>query len=184
MQERRNERTQVVQPGVDGVVESRTDRVVDAPHGEVVASDRYRSPYERADVVPSAAAVDQVNATAYDPYAERRRTSHRLVQMIWLLFGIVEGLLAIRFILKLLGANESAGFANFINAATGPFVAPFNNLFGNPATGGSVLELNTIVAMVVYMLVAWLVAKVVWLMAGETRSATRTVANTTRARVD
>jgi hypothetical protein len=63
-------------------------------------------------------------------------------------------------------------------------VAPFNNLFGNPATGGSVLELNTIVAMVVYMLVAWLVAKVVWLMAGETRSATRTVANTTRARVD
>jgi YggT family protein len=167
MQERRVERTQVADP--------RGLAVTSAPHD---------ASYERVVAPPTAAAVDQVNATAYDPYAERRRTSYRLVQAIWLLFGIVEGLLAIRFILKLLGANESAGFANFINAATGPFVAPFNNLFGNPASGGSVLELNTIVAIVVYMLLAWLIARVVWLMAGETRSASRTVANTTRARVD
>ena len=46
------------------------------------------------------------------------------------------------------------------------------------------LELNTLVAIVVYMLVAWLVAKVVWLLAGENRSATRTVTNATRARMD
>ena len=42
----------------------------------------------------------------------------------------------------------------------------------------------TLVAIVVYMLVAWLVAKVVWLLAGENRSATRTVTNATRARMD
>jgi hypothetical protein len=133
---------------------------------------------------PAPAAVDQVHATAYDPYATRRRSSYRLVQAIWLLFGIVEGLLAIRFILKLLGANESAGFASFIYSASGPFLAPFNNLFGNPASGGTVLELNTIVAIVVYMLVAWLIAKVVWLLAGESRSATRAVTTSTRARTD
>lgn len=176
MQERRVERTEVVEPPVDGYVGTPTQRTVATAPTNVA--------YERVATPPPAAAVDQMHATAYDPYANRRRASYKLVQGIWLLFGIVEGLLAIRFILKLLGANESAGFASFIYGASGPFIAPFNNLFGNPGTGGSVLELNTIVAIVVYMLVAWLVAKVVWLLAGENRSATRTVTNATHARVD
>jgi YggT family protein len=181
MQERRVERARVVEPPVNGPVsgyaETPTQRTVAAePYNEVA--------YDRVATPAPVAAVDQVNATAYDPYASRRRTSNKLVQGIWLLFGIIEGLLAIRFVLKLLGANESAGFASFIYGASGPFIAPFNNLFGNPGTGGSVLELNTIVAIVVYMLVAWLVAKVVWLLAGESRSATRTVTSATSARLD
>ena len=65
-----------------------------------------------------------------------------------------------------------------------PFVAPFSNLFANPGSSGSVLELTTLVAIVVYALVAWLVARVIWLLAGESRSATRTVASSTRARLD
>jgi YggT family protein len=181
--QRRVERSEVVDP-VDGDVTER--RVIEeeptyAPSAGVRA--RVVSP-DAAVVTPPAAAMDEVHATAYDPYATRRRASHRLVQGLWLLFGIVEGLLAIRFVLRLLGANEAAGFAQFIYAASGPFVAPFNNLFGNPGSAGSVLELNTIVAMLVYMLVAWLVVKVVWLLAGETRSATRTVAGSTRTRLD
>ncbi|MCC7369742.1 MAG: YggT family protein [Chloroflexi bacterium] len=177
MQERRVERPGVVERPVDGYVETPTARTTAPAAYDEVA-------YERVATPPATAAVDQVNATSYDPYAERRRSSYKLVQGIWLLFGIVEGLLAIRFVLKLLGANEAAGFASFIYAASGPFIAPFNNLFGNPGSGGSVLELNTLVAIVVYMLVAWLVAKVVWLLAGENRSATRTVSNATRARVE
>ena len=176
MQERRVERTQVIEPPVDGYVATPTQRTVVTEPTDVA--------YERVATPPQSAAVDQLQATAYDPYATRRRSSNKLVQGIWLLFGIVEGLLAIRFILKLLGANETAGFASFIYAVTWPFIAPFNNLFGNPGNGGSVLELNTLVAIVVYMLLAWLVVKVVWLLAGESRSATRTVSNATHARVD
>ena len=184
MQERRIDRTQVVEAPVDttpvdGYAAPRTERVAQSAAGAVVTDAVYARP-----VAPAAAAVDEVQATAYDPYAGRRRSAYRLVQGIWLLFGIVEGLLAVRFVLKLLGANESAGFANLIYAATGPFLAPFNNLFGSPASGGMVLEMNTIVAIIVYLLVAWLVAKVVWLLAGESRSATRTVASSTRARLD
>ena len=180
MQERRVERTQVMEPEVNGYAVDRTERVVPEPTGRVVDSATYRP----VAAAPTAAAVDEVHATAYDPYANRRRSSYKLVQGIWLLFGIVEGFLAIRFVLKLLGANEAAGFANFIYSASAPFVAPFNNLFANPGSGGSVLELTTLVALIVYMLVAWLVAKVVWLLAGENRSATRTVASSTRAQLD
>ena len=183
MQNRRVERSQVVDP-VDGDVTER--RVIEAEPAYAPSAGRGTRVVAgpSAAVVTPPAAVDEVHATAYDPYANRRRASYRLVQGLWLLFGIVMGLLAIRFVLRLLGANESAGFAQFIYSASGPFVAPFNNLFGNPGSGGSVLELNTIVAIVVYMLVAWLVVKVVWLLAGETRSATRTVAGSTRTRLD
>src|ERR1044071_4062503 len=115
MQERRYDRSQVVEPPVDGYVEDRTERVVHPAGGQVVTS----APYAAVNAAP-AAAVDEVHATAYDPYASKRRSSYKLIEGIWLLFGIVEGFLAIRFILKLLGANEAAGFANFIYAATGP----------------------------------------------------------------
>lgn len=184
MQERRVERTEIVDEPVnaypaDDVMATRTERVVQPPAGAVVTDPAYGR-----TVAPAAAAVDEVHATAYDPYASRRRSSYRLVQGIWLLFGLIMGLLAVRFVLKLLGANESAGFANFIYVASSPFLAPFNNLFGNPASSGMVLEMNTIVAIVVYMLVAWLIAKLVWLLAGESRSATRTVSSATRARID
>lgn len=180
MQERRVERNQVADPGVDGYAEERTERVVRDPSGQVVTSAEYRP----VGPAPAAAGVDEVHATAYDPYANRRRSSYKLVQAIWLLFGIVVGILAIRFILKLLGANEAAGFASLIYGASEPFVAPFSNLFSNPGSSGSVLELTTLIAIIVYMLVAWLVARVIWLLAGESRSATRTVASSTRARMD
>jgi hypothetical protein len=55
-------------------------------------------------------------------------------------------------------------------------------LFGNPQSGGSVLELHSIVALVVYALVAWLLAKLVWLLVGETRSAVSTSSTSVETR--
>jgi hypothetical protein len=121
-----------------------------------------------------AAEVDRVEALAYDPYADRRLAAHRVVQLVYWIFGLIEGLILIRFILKALGANPSAGFAQFIYGITAPLVAPFYGLFGNPSAQGSVLELHSIVALIVYALLAWLIAKLVWILVGETRTAVKT----------
>ena len=118
--------------------------------------------------------MDRVEAVAYDPFESRRLAAYRITQLVYWIFGLIEGLIAIRFVLKALGANPSAGFAQFIYGITGPLVAPFYGLFGNPATQGSVLELNSIVALVVYALLGWLLAKLVWILVGETRSAVKT----------
>ena len=118
--------------------------------------------------------VDRREAVAYDPYAERRVVSYRLVQAIYLVFGVIEGLIAIRFVLRALGANSGASFAQFIYGVTAPLVAPFVGLFGSPAANGNVLELNSIVALLVYGLLAWVLAKLVWILAGESRSAVTT----------
>jgi hypothetical protein len=118
--------------------------------------------------------VDRVEAVAYDPFAGRRLAAHRVVQLVYWIFGLIEGLVAVRFVLKALGANPSAGFAEFIYGITAPLVAPFYGLFGNPSAQGSVLELHSIVALIVYGLLAWLIAKLAWILVGETRSAVKT----------
>jgi YggT family protein len=138
---------------------------------------------EVVTTAPPAAAVDRGTATAYDPYATRRQTGYRLVQAIYLIFGIIEALLVIRLVLRASGANPAAGFAQFVYGVTAPFLAPFVGLFGSPQAGGSVLEIHTIVALVVYALVAWLLGRLAWLLVGETRSAVATTASSVETRV-
>jgi hypothetical protein len=107
-----------------------------------------------------------------------------LVQAIWLVFGVVEGLIAIRFVLMLLGANPAAGFAQLVYGTTAPLVAPFVGLFGTPRTGASAFELHSIVAMVVYFMLAWVLVRLAWLLLGETRRAVATSAEAVEHRVD
>jgi hypothetical protein len=129
-------------------------------------------------------ATDRTQATTYDPYASRRSMSIKLTQAIYLIFGLIEALLLIRFVLKALGANAEAGFAQFIYGMTGPLVAPFLGLFGTPqAASGATLELHTLIALVIYALVAWLLAKGAWLVFGEGRSASVARTDTERTRV-
>ena len=87
--------------------------------------------------------VEHTEAVAYDPFENRRMTAYRVTQLIYLIFGIIEGLIIIRFVLKALGANPSAGFADFIYGITYPLILPFIGLFGNPASQGTVLEITS-----------------------------------------
>jgi len=132
---------------------------------------------------PSQVEVDRTATAAYDPYASRRQTAARVVQAIYLVFGVIEALIAIRFVLHALGANPNAGFAQFIYGVTAPLVAPFAGLFGNPQASGSVLELQSLVALVVYALIAWLLGRLVWLLLGESRAAVATSATSVETKV-
>ena len=135
------------------------------------------------DPVPSVA-TDRTETTVSDPYNGRRAMSIKFTQAIYLIFGVIEVLLLIRFALKALGANAETGFAQLIYAITGPLVAPFLGLFGTPTpTGGAVLEPYTSLALVIYAAVGWLLARVVWLLFGETRSSSVARTDTVRTRV-
>jgi YGGT family len=109
--------------------------------------------------------------SAHDPYAGRRATSVRLVQAIYLVFGVIEGLLLIRFLLRALAANAEAGVAQAVYGITGVLVAPFSGLFGTPQiTTGAALEVSTLVALLVYAAIGWILARAAWLLFGESRS--------------
>jgi uncharacterized protein YggT (Ycf19 family) len=127
----------------------------------------------RSTAVPRTT-VDELDTVAYDPFEARRVAAYRITQIVYWVFALIEGLIAIRLVLRALGANPNAGFAQFIYGITTPLVAPFMGLFGNPSYQNSVLELSSIVALIVYALVAWLLGRLVWILVGETRSAVRT----------
>ncbi len=92
--------------------------------------------------------------------AENRLT---VINGIWLVLGIVEVLLVFRFVLKLLGANPNSGFVNFVYSVSGPLAAPFRGIFSTPTAQGnittSVFEISTVVAIIVYAIIAWGIVK-------------------------
>lgn len=126
------------------------------------------------------AQTESAEQVTVDPYGERRNVLYRVEQGVWLVFGIVEGLIAIRFVLRLLGANPVAGFAQFIYGLTGVFIAPFVGLFPSPRFEGSVLEVTSLVALLVYILLAWLIVIVLSLLFSETRTGIVTRSTNTR----
>src|SRR5690606_6198323 len=96
--------------------------------------------------------------------ANQNSTIARIVNIIYFLFGALLLLLAVRVILQLVGVNAENAFASFIYGLSAPFVALFASLMQNPTLGGaSVLEVTTIIAMLVWAIVAWLVGRLVWL---------------------
>jgi len=84
---------------------------------------------------------------------------YRGTQIAWYLLGILEVLLAFRFVLKLMAANPSAGFSDVIYTASYPFVMPFLTVFNFTQVEGSIFEWTTLLAMLVYLLVVWGVIK-------------------------
>ncbi len=80
---------------------------------------------------------------------------YRGTQIVWYIVGLIEVLLAFQFVLKLLGANPSAGFTAFIYSIAHVFAAPFISVFGVTEVAGSMFEWTTILAMFVYWIVAY-----------------------------
>src|SRR5256885_11158101 len=107
-----------------------------------------------ATATPTPAPLAQhVESTVADPYAGRRANAFKVQQGIYVLFGLVEALIAIRFVLRAFGANAQAGFAQLISGLTGPLVAPFQSVFGAVQSDDSVLESSSHVALLRYPIV-------------------------------
>jgi hypothetical protein len=124
---------------------------------------------------PGYAATEHVTQ---DVAAERRQQVSNVDWVVWTLLGILEILLGLRLVLKLIAANANSGFAVFIYGATKFFTAPFSGLLGKPATAeGSIFEVTTLIAMVVYALLFWVIVRVVHI--GGNRSSSRTTTSST-----
>ncbi|OGI16179.1 MAG: hypothetical protein A2Z52_01115 [Candidatus Moranbacteria bacterium RBG_19FT_COMBO_42_6] len=99
--------------------------------------------------------MDYSNSQSVDSSTSRStKPLYRGTQIVWFLLGLVEVLLAFRFVLKLLGANAAAGFTSFIYSVTYIFAAPFLSVFKKTQVLGSVFEWTTLLAMFVYWVIA------------------------------
>lgn len=106
----------------------------------------------------------EVRSVQVDPTQEDRVFTFKATQLIWLLFGILEALIALRIVLKLIAANPNSPIAALIYRITDLFLWPFAGLTVTPSFGGMTLELSSFIAMVIYALLAWAIAKIVWVL--------------------
>ena len=108
--------------------------------------------------------VSEVRTTQREPEREQRIFTFKATQLVWLLFGVLEALIALRIGLKLFGANPASPVAALLYGFTDLFLWPFTGLLGTPQAGGLVLELSSVVALVVYALIAWALERLIWVI--------------------
>lgn len=88
----------------------------------------------------------------------------RVAPVIWWVVGFVDILLAIRFLLKLLGGSTVSGFVTFMYDITQPLVAPFHGIFNTAVQGRSILEPESLVAIAIYSLIGWGIVSLIHMM--------------------
>jgi hypothetical protein len=93
----------------------------------------------------------------------KSRPLYRGTQILWFILNVLEFLLAVRFILKFLGANPVAGFSQFIYGVTYPFVQPFIYVFNVSRVAGSTIEWTTLLAMLIYYFVALAIIRLIFM---------------------
>jgi uncharacterized membrane protein len=129
-------------------------------------------------VVTQQAGYAATEKVTRDVAAERQMVLFQFTRIIWTVLGILEVLLALRFALKLIGANPNSGFAVFIYGLSGVFTAPFTGLVSTWVSGDTVLEVTTLIAMAIYALLFWGVVRLIPILTDRARA--RTVTRTTR----
>jgi hypothetical protein len=85
----------------------------------------------------------------------KKKAIFRAHQIIWYILGFIEVLLGFRVALLALGANPASGFTMFIYGISAPLAAPFRGIFGTSVSGGYVFEWSTLLAALVYAIIAY-----------------------------
>lgn len=82
------------------------------------------------------------------------------VRIVSFIVGFIVTLLALRILLLLLAANQGNAFVDFVYGLSGVFAVPFYGIFDyEPVYGESVFEISSVVAILVYALIGWGIAK-------------------------
>lgn len=113
-------------------------------------------PQEAAAVAGAAQELKQKavhEAVGTERELERGRTAARVSQVVDYIFYLIYGLIALEFLLGLMGARAGNGFVQFIGAITRPLLAPFERIVETPAAGSHQFRMSYLFALVVYILI-------------------------------
>ena len=98
---------------------------------------------------PTSAPVGHVSVTEVGPY------NFRAAAVVGFVIGVIDVLIAARFLGKLFGASVSSSFVHGIYSVSAPLVAPFTGIFGDTGSKTNTFETASLVALVVYAVIGW-----------------------------
>jgi hypothetical protein len=114
---------------------------------------------------------DNTKTVVVPPVVRLATNSQTVEHMVYYIFGFMEILLVFRMIFKITGANSFSAFVGLIYGITGIFILPFEGIFRSGYTQGavaaSVFEPATLVAIIVYVVLAWGIVKLLSVLSGE-----------------
>jgi YggT family protein len=97
-------------------------------------------------------------------FAVSSETLRRITGLIQLGFGVLNGTIGLRFLLKLMAANPQNPFARLIYFITQPFLWMFQGLTRTPSFEGIEIEFFSLIAIVVYGLLGWIIVQLIWIL--------------------
>jgi hypothetical protein len=106
-------------------------------------------------VQQSAPVSAPASAPAPVSITEEGRYNFRAAAIVGFVVGVVDILVAARFLGKFLGASTQSAFVSFINTVSGPLVAPFQGIFGNAGSKANSFETADLVAIAAYAVIGW-----------------------------
>lgn len=130
------------------------------PYGATIQSENAGEAYAQRQreryVDPAGNYVENSSEVYEDKNQSRANTRYWIATVTYFILGVLEIILALRLIFRLLGANMGNAFISVLYDLSHVFVGPFNGIFNDQAIGTrSVFELSTIIAMLIYALIAW-----------------------------
>jgi hypothetical protein len=155
------------------------DKVVTTSDMGDARVDNYRETYVDA----YGNAVHREEETFDDPYQRRLNILDRASAIIYTLVAALEILLTLRLFFRLFGADPTSGFVSFIYNLSNPFVIFFNGIFSDQTLNNtSVFEISTLLAMVMYALLAWGLVSILYALFSPNPSSRHNITTTRRSK--
>lgn len=99
---------------------------------------------------------------SYKPKKPVVKTNRVIItRAIWYIMGVISAILALRIVLLMLSANPETPFVEFVYGLSWYFVVPFYGIFDQPDYTRFYVDTSSIVAIIVYWLLAVGLAKLV-----------------------
>lgn len=80
--------------------------------------------------------------------------------LVNIVVGVIEFVLSLRFVFKFFTVNSSTPFVAWIYSVTAGLVSPFARIAPDLKLGGFVIDFATLVALIVYILVGYLILRI------------------------
>jgi hypothetical protein len=123
---------------------------------------------EERDVVGPGGQVlrqDVAVAEFVDNVEARQSRAAWVENLIYFIFGGIALLIAMRVLLKAIGANPDNAFTNFIYQLSRLFVAPFLTMIDPIELGTTAMfEIASVLAIIIYLILAWLLVRLMILL--------------------
>jgi hypothetical protein len=79
----------------------------------------------------------------------------RIANVVWFITFIILSIILLRVVLLMINANEANAFVSWVYNTSEFFVRPFLGITTDPSFNGAVFEVNSLIAMLIYVLIIY-----------------------------